>query len=319
MTLIFERLEEIDIPDAPRPVHLAVGTFDGVHQAHAALLGRTIGEARATGALSLVFTFRNHPRSIITPEQAPKILTPWPLKKRLLESLGLDVIVGLEFSREFASIEARDFVTEVLVKRCRARVIHSGWNFRFGRGGYGGPGLLEELSGELHYRYERMEPIKLVGRRISSSRVREEIAAGDVSEAAELLARPHQVSGRVVTGEGIGRTIGFPTANLVIDAEVLLPADGVYAVIAFVGNEPEGRAAMMNIGWRPTVDGRSHRTEVHLIGYSGELNGKVVTVQFMERMRGEERFASVEALGEQLARDRDRALEMLRDVRTKRY
>lgn len=316
--LLFERIEDIVLPDDYQSVHVAVGTFDGVHSAHAALLGRVAGEAHATGGMAMAFTFQNHPRSVVDPENCPPLLTPWPLKRRLLERLPIDVIVALRFDGQVANIPAADFVRDVLVGRCRARTIHSGRNFRFGKGGYGGPEMLAELAEESGYRYEQIEPIKHAGHRISSTRIREAIEAGDVADAARLLGRPHQITAAVVAGDAIGRSIGFPTANLAPGAESLLPADGVYAVTIFVADEQHGRHGMMNIGWRPTVDGRTHRAEVHLIEFSGELLGRELTVQFIDRLRGEQKFAGRQELAEQLARDREHALRTLAGVRPRR-
>lgn len=306
LMVLFEDIDSIDIP-AGRSVHVAVGTFDGVHLAHRALLGRAGGEAHATGGLGLAFTFRNHPRSVVAPDRCPPLLTPWPLKRRLLEAMPLDVVVALNFEAKTAAIPARDFVREVLVGKCRARTIHSGVNFRFGQGGYGGPGLLMEMAEECGYRYEQLEPIRHAGGIISSTRIRELLAEGDVARAADLLARPHEISAPVVAGDALGRTIGFPTANLAVPADALLPKDGVYAVAVRIGDEAATRPGMMNIGWRPTVGGRDHRSEVHLIGFDGDLAGATLAVQFVARLRDEKKFAGVEELKTQLARDREAA------------
>lgn len=309
--LLFESIDDIAIPGG-RPVHVAVGTFDGVHLAHRALLGRIGGEAHATGGMALAFTFQNHPRSVVAPDNCPPLLTPWPLKRRLLETLPLDAVVALRFDARTAAIPARDFVRDVLVGRCRARTIHSGANFRFGHGAYGGPDLLAEMSEECGYRYERIEPIAHAGRRISSTRIREHLAAGEVAEAAELLGRPHEIAAPVVAGDALGRTIGFPTANLSVARDTLQPKDGVYAVAAFVDGETTARPGMMNIGWRPTVGGRDHRSEVHLIGFDGNLTGSTLTVQFVARLRDEMKFGGIDELKAQLARDRENAQTALR-------
>ncbi len=316
--LLIERLDDLDLPDFDRPVHVAVGTFDGVHAAHAALLGRVAGEAHATGGQALVFTFQNHPRSIVSPGQCPPLISPWPLKKRLLARLPLDIVVGLRFDEQFANIPAHSFISDILVGRCRARTIHSGRNFHFGKGAYGGPGLLEEMAEDHGYRYEQLEPIKSGGHRISSTRIRECLVAGRVEDAATMLARPHQITAPVVSGDALGRTIGFPTANLAPDGETLLPADGVYAVMVFIGEETIARPGMMNIGWRPTVEGRDHRVEVHLIGFEAELVGKELTVQFIARLRAEQKFDGPAALAEQLERDRQVALAALESLKAQR-
>lgn len=288
-----------------------MGVFDGVHRAHQVLLGRAVGESHATGGIAVALTFRNHPRSVLSPAAAPKLLTPWPAKRRLLERLRLDAVVALEFDAALSRMEAADFVREVLVGRCGAATVHSGWNFRFGRGGAGGPDLLAALAPELGYRYERLEPITAAGARISSTRIRDALLAGDPAAAADLLGRPHQIEGPVVSGDRLGRTIGFPTANIVPREDALLPADGVYAVHAQVDSESESRPGMMNIGFRPTVDGKEHRCEVHLLDFDGDLEGKALAVQFAARLRGEVKFDGLASLQEQLGRDREAALAAL--------
>ncbi len=305
--MLFESIDAIDLHRIAEPVHIAVGTFDGVHLAHRALLGRIAGEAHATGGLALVFTFQNHPRSVITPGEAPPLLTPWPFKRRLLRELPLDILVGVRFDHELMSISAPDFVRDVLVGRCRARTIHSGVNFRFGHMGYGGPGLLQDMAEDLNYRYEQLEPIKSGGHRISSTRIRQTLMQGNVAEAAEMLGRSHSVSAAVVSGDALGRTIGFPTANLGIEDDTFLPADGVYAVRVRIDENDASHPGMMNIGWRPTVGGRDHRAEVHLIDWNGDLSNTRLTVDFIQRLRGEQRFDGLEALKAQLEKDREAA------------
>ncbi|MCB2155502.1 bifunctional riboflavin kinase/FAD synthetase [bacterium] len=316
---VFESLDEIDLPDDRQINHVAVGSFDGLHQAHAILMGRVAGEAHATGGRALVFTFRNHPRSVVAPEKCPKLLSSWPLKRRLLERMPLDYAIAVKFDQEFASIPAQQFVEEILVGRCGARTIHSGVNFHFGRGGQGNPGLLAEMADHLGYRYEQLEPVLIGGRRVSSTRVRQELTAGHVAEAAELLGRPHQVDGVVVTGDSIGRTIGFPTANLHVDPEILIPPDGVYAAAVFIEDEKTHIPAMMNIGYRPTVNGKDRRIEVHLLDFDADLVGRDLTLQFIRRLRDEHKFDNLDALRKQLATDKETAWEVLSGLVTERY
>lgn len=292
-------------------VHVAVGTFDGVHRAHQLLLGRVAGEAHAHGGLAAVLTFRNHPRSVVSPGGAPPLLTPWPMKRRLLGELPLDLVVGLAFDEAFARIPAESFVRDILLGRLRAATIHSGENFRFGRGALGSPSLLRAMAGEGGYAYHALDPLLVTARPISSTRIREALAHGAVGDAAELLGRPHRIEASVQPGDQLGRTIGFPTANLAVPRDVLLPADGVYAVRAGIDVDPT-LPAMMNIGWRPTVAGRDHRVEVHVIGTdTGPLDGRTLSIDFIARLRDEQRFATLDALKAQLAHDREAALAAL--------
>jgi riboflavin kinase/FMN adenylyltransferase len=302
--IFFEDLESLTLPDDGVPSHVAVGTFDGLHRGHQELIGHVAAEALEHGGRSLVFTFRNHPRSVVDPGHCPPLLTPWPLKKRLLQRLPVNGVIAVEFTPALAMIEAEDFIREVLVDRCRACSIHSGSNFRFGHNKRGNAELLRQLAGELDYEYRSMTFVEVENDVISSTRVRRLLHEGHVGEAARLLGRPHQVAGTVVSGDRLGRTIGFPTANLAPEREGFLPADGVYAVAVAIGEEAHCLPGMMNIGWRPTVGGRQHRAEVHLLDWSGELGGCTLTVLFVERLRDEQKFAGLEELKAQLARDR---------------
>ncbi|MGF1572011.1 MAG: riboflavin biosynthesis protein RibF [Sumerlaeia bacterium] len=295
----------------PGGVHVAVGTFDGVHRAHSQLLGRVAGEAHATNGLAMVFTFQNHPRTVLSNSDKPLLITDWELKQKALSKLPIDLLVGIAFDQEFASIPAEEFIRNVLVEKCHAKTIHSGKNFRFGKGGVGGPGLLEECSTLYNYRYEQLEMIVEGSRRISSTRIREALWAGECQTATELLGRPFMLRGVVVTGDSIGRTIGFPTANLSVSPQTLRPLYGVYGGSAYQDSFHRPVKALLNIGVRPTVSGKEERIEVHLLNWEGELIGKELSFQFLFRLRDEQRFAGLAELKEQLNRDRRKALEEL--------
>lgn len=304
--VVYTSLEEVRLPPG-RPVVLTVGTFDGVHRAHQALLAEARTKAQHAGAMVGALTFRNHPRSVIKGGVAPSLLTTWERKRELILEQGVDFLCGLWFDEQFSLMSAEDFVRLVVVERLGARAVVSGPLFRFGNGGAGNPAMLEAMSSDLGYAYRLIEPVTVDGIKVSSTRIREALASGDVALAARLLGRPHRIASDVVTGDRLGRTISFPTANLRIDTSVASPADGVYAVEVQTHDGWRG-PGMMNIGVRPTVNGRERRHEVHLIGFSGELEGTTLSVDFVARLREERRFAGLEELKAQLQVDRNAAL-----------
>jgi riboflavin kinase/FMN adenylyltransferase len=306
---VIERLEDVALAGGP-PVVLTIGTFDGVHRAHRELFREAVERARQLGGISAALTFRNHPRAVVAPDNCPPLLTTWEVKRDLILAQGVDVLVGLEFDAALAGTPAEAFVRETIAGRFAAAVVMSGPAFHFGHRGAGNPALLERLSRELGYAYIRREPVMHDGEKVSSTRVRAALAAGNVALAGELMLRPHRNHGVVVTGDQLGRRIGFPTANLRMERAELVPANGVYAVRAWLDHGVTW-PAMMNIGWRPTVNGRDLRHEVHLIGFDGELTGKRLAVDYVDRLRDEKKFAGVEELTAQLTRDREAALALL--------
>lgn len=306
---IYESLEGLDLREGS-PVVLTIGTFDGVHRAHQEIFREAVQRANALGGRAAVLTFRNHPRAIVDPEHTPPLLTDWDMKRNLIAEFGVDVIVGLDFKPDFARIRAEDFVRRIVAGQFAAKVVMSGPGFHFGHMAKGGPDLLRAMSGELGYTYHKREPVLYEGEKVSSTRIRKALAGGDVALAKALLDRPHKSRGRVVDGNKLGRTIGFPTANIRVDPRILVPGDGVYAVEADL---PGGVSwpGMMNIGWRPTVGGDEHRLEVHLIDFQGDLMGEEISVRYIDRLRGEEKFDGLDQLKAQLAKDRQAAIGIL--------
>jgi riboflavin kinase / FMN adenylyltransferase len=281
------------LPDAkPARRHVAIGTFDGVHVGHRAVI---------EGA-DTVLTFEPHPLRILNPEAAPKLIMPFEIKRDVIEGLGVKELVVIPFDEQFTRIEAEEFIGGVLVERLGAQRVSVGENFRFGSRARGDPGMLAA-----HDEFEtRVVPlVEVDGETVSSSRIRALIAAGDVATAGRCLAAPFLLEGEVVEGDRRGRTLGFPTANLVPDDSLVVPGHGVYAGFA------NGAPAAINVGVRPMFHtGRGLLVEAYLIDYDGDLYGRRVRVAFIARLRGEKRFPSVDDLVAQMHRDVDEAREL---------
>ncbi len=294
-----------------------IGFFDGVHRGHQFLIRQVRAEAVRRGGRSLVITFDRHPRTVFAPMSVPALLTTAEEKMRMLRESGVDEIYVLPFDKEMAALTAREFMAEVLKGRLGVDVLVIGYDHRFGR-----PQTHRETY-EDYAAYGRELGIEVVlakeleGEHVSSSAVRKALEAGDVEQAARLLGRPYSWTGRVVHGHGVGRQLGFPTANFeALVPEKMLPARGAYAVKALKNAHfIEGDAlcmAMLNIGSRPTINnGSDVSVEAHLLDYEGDLYGTTLTLSFIARLREERKFDSEEALREQLERDEERARRCL--------
>jgi riboflavin kinase / FMN adenylyltransferase len=277
------KLPEVEPGSGPRSV--AIGTFDGVH----------LGHREVIRGSDTVLTFDPHPLSVIHPEATPKLLNPFPVKRDLIEALGVEELVVIPFDKGFSEQSAEEFVQDVLIGRLGAERVSVGENFRFGKGAKGTADFLRS-----HDDFEtRVTPlVEVAGETISSTQIRGLVSAGEVKEAAEFLGGPFLFEGEVVEGDRRGRTLGMPTANLVPDDAFVHPGHGVYAAQA------NGYAAAVNVGVRPTFDtGRGLLVEAHLIDFDGDLYGETLRIAFLERLRGEKRFESVDALVDQMNRD----------------
>ena len=299
-----ERLGSGATPSAG-PASVAVGNFDGVHLGHQALVAAAVARSRGSGGPAVVLTFDPHPARVLRPQAAPAALTTLAQKEELVAALGIDRLVVVPFDARLAALSPDAFAREVLQQALGARHVVVGESFRFGRGREGDPRRLETLGATLGFAVEVVPPVLEGGRPISSSRVREALARGDLGEARMLLGRDYFVDGEVVRGDGRGRTIGVPTANLA-SLEQILPANGVYAALCRSGAGP-WRPAAVNVGERPTFGGGRVRLEAHLIDFAGDLYGSRLRVAFHERLRGEQRFEGPDALVAQIRRDIDAA------------
>lgn len=295
---------------------VTVGTFDGVHVGHQAVIRYLTRRAEAQDGCSTVLSFDPHPRAVVAGQDVPLLTTPAE-RADLLEALGLDRFVLMPFTEAFSQIEARDYVRDVLAGQVGLQEIVIGYDHGFGKGRAGDAGLLEAMGPDLGFAVDVISAQKVDGYGVvSSSAIRAVLRdEGDAERAAALLGRPYAVAGEVVEGERRGRTIGFPTANVQpADARKLLPEVGVYAVHARLPGEQAARRAMANLGRRPTFDGQGVRLEVYLLDFDGDLYGRTLQVEFVQRLREEQRFDGPEALQRQLSKDEARCRKILSGV-----
>jgi riboflavin kinase / FMN adenylyltransferase len=301
---IFQKLD--DVPPAFGPSVVSVGNFDGVHRAHAHVLGEIVRRARQEGAKSVAVTFEPHPACILRPDSALKLLTPLPEKLRLLEGTGIDAVLVLPFGRDLSLMTPRQFAERILKKKLHAREVHEGYNFHFGHKAAGDVNLLAQLGKELGFEVKVYSEQKLRGEPVSSSHIRKLMAEGRVSRARHLLARPFAILGFPGRGRGLGSKYTVPTINLA-RYEELIPKDGVYITRTRVGTERFD--SVTNVGNRPTFGADSFAIESHLLNFHPiELTPESeVEICFLDRVRDEIKFPSVEALREQIARDVNKA------------
>ncbi len=296
---IFDGIENVK-QKLPYPV-LTIGNFDGVHLGHQAIFSMLIKRAKKKRGTSIAFTFVPHPLSVIAPERAPKLLTTYKDKIKLIEASGIDVIICANFTKEFANIKAEDFVRSILCDVLGVKEIFIGSNYLFGKGRKGSPELLKAMHKECGFTVTVIDEIKIDDSTLSSSRIRYLIAKGKVDEASKFLGRNYSVEGIVVEGAKRGKSLlKTPTANL-LTANELLPKDGVYAVIVDIDGKIYAGAA--NIGYNPTFEDKKFSFETHVLDFDKKLLGKTLKVDFIKRIRDEIKFSKFEDLALQIKKD----------------
>jgi riboflavin kinase/FMN adenylyltransferase len=293
-----------DLPQRFTNSILTLGNFDGLHRGHQELIRRVIGRAKETGGVSMVVTFRPHPLKILCPEKCPPLISIYEEKIRLFEDLGIDVLVKIPFTLAFAQMAPEAFVREVLCGMLGAREIFVGDNYRFGRGRMGTVKTLQDLGRECGFVVREVEQISLGGEVISSTKIRQLLKNGEVEHASRLLGRDYAITGVVVRGDGRGRTLGFPTANIAPKHEII-PAYGVYAVRLFV--RERFYTGIANIGVRPTFGKETLSIEAYLFDFDEDLYGEEISVYFLEKIRDEKKFSCIEDLVGQIRQDIERA------------
>ena len=288
-----------------RPTVLTLGVFDGLHLGHQLIMQTVVERARAAGAVPTVITFDPHPRAVLHPESAPPLLQTFDQKIEGLGVLGIEQTIVVRFTKQFADQSAEDFIKDVVMDRLHAREVYLGKGFAFGHSRAGNIELLRRLGDELGFVAGEVPEVKLRGRRVSSSKIRELLARGQVNLARRMLGRPYGVEGRVERGSERGHQLGFPTANLHPHNRVI-PRNGVYVTGTLI--DGQWRRSVTNIGLRPTFgDASEPSVETFVMNWDGDLYGDVVRVRFLYRLRDERRFSSVDELKRQINRDVSRA------------
>ena len=287
------QIKVTQLPDArPADRTVAIGSFDGVH----------VGHRKVIEGADTVLTFEPHPLSVIHPEAAPKLIMPFPVKRDVIEGLGVEELVVIPFDKQFSTIPPDEFCERILIERLGARQVRVGENFRFGAKAKGTPEL---LASRAEFDTTVVPLVEVGSETVSSTRIRALVAAGDVETAHRCLGAPFMFEGEVVSGDRRGRTRGFPTANVVPDERYVHPGYGIYAAFA------NGLPAAVNVGVRPTFEsGRGVLIETHIIDHDEDLYGRPLRVAFVKRLRGEKRFDGVEALIAQIQRDIEEAREV---------
>ncbi|MCK5913561.1 MAG: bifunctional riboflavin kinase/FAD synthetase [Desulfuromusa sp.] len=295
---------------------VTLGNFDGVHLGHRELFRCLVKTARQLKCPSVVYTFDPHPLKLLAPEKAPQLLNTPEEKQRLIEASHIDYLIESPFTADFATMLPEQFVAEILIAKLKIKALVVGYDYAFGKGRRGDVDFLKACGDDLGFSVEILQPVGADGVPYSSTRVRRMVADGDVAGVVSLLGRQYNLEGKVVPGEQRGRQLGFPTANLETDKE-LLPAAGVYAVKVRHCQQEYG--GVVNLGQRPTFGGGVSTIEVHLLDYTGQLYEQDLRIYFVERLRGEQKFSSVEELVSAITADVLKARQILQTVQIIQY
>ena len=291
------------------PLFLAIGVFDGVHRGHQAVISTSAEHARAGGGTPVVVTFDPHPAKVLRPDKAPHLITATQHKIELIRALGVAHLLVIHFDREFAATSPEDFVSQLVGNSKPLREICVGHEWSFGKNRAGNLDLLKKLGGQFDFNVVGIPPVSVNGNVVSSTAIREAVEAGNFTKAAEMLGRDYTILGTVVHGEAVGNRIGFPTANLSAHSEQF-PPNGVYLAEASV--QGQSYHGVINLGVRPTVArGEPQRTlEIHLLDFDRDIYGEEIEVRFIQYLRAEQKFGSVEQLKKQIETDVRRAREL---------
>lgn len=282
--------------------YIALGSFDGLHVGHMRLINKTIELAKENNAKSMVFTFKNHPLTIINKDIAPKLIIDNEVKSELLEKCGVDIVNYVNFNNEFMKISPEDFIKN-MVKCYNVKGIIVGFNYRFGYKNLGDIELLKKLSIKFRFELNIIEPVKIDDDIVSSSKIRQLVSEGNITKANKFLNRPFMLQGTVIHGKQLGRKINFPTTNLKYNKNFVLPKRGVYyTCVKYNGEIYRG---ITNIGYNPTVNDKKLSIETHILGFKKDIYDENLRLYFCKRIRSEKKFNSIEELANQLYKDKN--------------
>jgi len=280
---------------------IALGNFDGIHIGHQRLINNTVQYCKKNGLSSIVFTFRNHSRDITkSPDTVKKIVT-WKEKVRIIESLGVDYLIVIEFDEKFSKMSPADFVKNILIGKLNMKQANCGFHYRFGYKAEGTPELLKEMSQKNNFEVFVLEPVTIDGELVSSTKIRELISAGDMETCKNFLGRKYSLEGIVVHGKELGKKMGFPTANIFINETRVIPPNGVYITNSYVNNTKYN--SITNIGYNPTVGGDKRLIETYLFDFDEDIYDLNIRIEFNKKIRSESKYENIEILKAQISRD----------------
>lgn len=298
-------IDDIIMDNKESDNYVALGSFDGLHYGHLSLVRKTVEVAREKNGKSMVFTYKNHPKTIVKPDSVPKLIMDLDTKLEYLEEENVDIVVLRSFTKEFMSMEAENFI-KLLCEDYNVKGIVVGFNFRFGHKNLGNVDVLKNLQKKYGYELYIMDPYTYKGNAISSTRIRNCILEGEVKEATNMLSKPYSIKGKVIHGRHIGRTIGFPTANLEFNDKMVIPGKGVY--YTNVKYKDRTFKGITSLGNNPTVNGKELTIETFILNFDEMIYGEELKVYFIEKIRGEMKFDSVDKLVAQIKKDEDFAM-----------
>ncbi|KUO52276.1 MAG: hypothetical protein APF76_04370 [Desulfitibacter sp. BRH_c19] len=294
--------------------YVILGNFDGVHLGHRELIQKSVEQSMNKKGKSIIYTFSPHPEQLLSPDSFSGYITSPNIKEQLLEECGIDILIYHPFSKEFSLKTPEEFIKDYLVRYLKPKKVFVGFNFSFGRGGKGNPAVLSELGKKYNFQTQVEPPVYLNQLPISSSRIRQCLEVGDINLAKSLLGYWPKLEGRVVSGDKMGRQLGFPTANLFINNDIILPKTGVYATYTTLDGEKY--KSVTNIGFKPTFSAKSLSVEIHILNFTKNLYGENLQISFVQKLRDEKRFTNVNELKQQISFDVNIAKTILDKVLT---